>query len=886
MPGPAGRRRRATAGALASLAAALAATLAGCDQQDAPPAEPAAAVATSPAAVPAPPAAPVQAAPAGGQAPGAGFAPTAFQKRSTYPPELGLKGTNPGVAAPAPTEAEIAEFHGSPAQPAPITAWTPPPVPTDGPVAITYPADGTLFPPEIVAPTLTWKGGGADATAWTITVRSEGDEDLRFTAAERRWRPSEADWTTIKQRSTERDAEITVARDGGGADAAARVRIRTSKDRVDDSLFYREVPLPFLHAVQDPSRIRWRFGQVDLEDGPPIVLQNLPVCGNCHSFADNGSVLGMDVDYGNDKGAYAVMETTKHMVMNDEKILTWADFRKEDGELTFGLLSRVSPTGRYVISTVKDRSVFVAMPDLWFSQLFFPIKGILVVYDRQQKTFAALPGADDPEYVQTNPVWSPDGNEIIFARATAYRAEFEQKNAALIDEKDVPEFTRDRKPFRFDLFRIPFNDGKGGKAVPIAGASNNGQSNYFAKYSPDGKWIVFTKSDSYMLLQPDSELWILPAAGGEARRLRHNTDRMNSWHSWSSNSRWLVFSSKVNGPYTQLFLTHIDDDGNDSPPVLLERFTSPDRAANIPEFVRLPSDAIADIQEEFLDAYSFLRAGLANENTRDHAGAERHFRRGLELNPDSVELHNALGWSLFQQARTPEAVVEYQKAVAIDPKHTKSRNNLALALVELHRLPEAAEHYRAALEVEPKAEILSDLGFVLARMEQFKEARELYEKALALDPGCASAHFNLGVDMVRAGEYAKAEKHYRDALALKPNAETWNALGYTLVRLRRNDDAVDAFRKAVELDPTFAPAGENFANALARQGSYAEAEVWYRRLLEREPTAGRSNTLGAVLRKLGRNDEATKQFEVTLSMDARNAEAVRNLKELQAAAVH
>ena len=138
---------------------------------------------------------------------------------------------------------------------------------------------------------------------------------------------------------------------------------------------------------------------------------------------------------------------------------------------------------------------------------------------------------------------------------------------------------------------LPFNDGKGGVPEVLEGAAGDGRSNFFPKYSPDGKWIVFCKADSYMLLQPDSDLYIIPAAGGVARRLRYNTARMNSWHSWSSNSKWLVFSSKVNTPYTQLFLTHIDENGNDSPPVLLERFTSPDRAANIPEFVKLPGDA-------------------------------------------------------------------------------------------------------------------------------------------------------------------------------------------------------------------------------------------------------------------------------------------------------
>ena len=234
--------------------------------------------------------------------------------------------------------------------------------------------------------------------------------------------------------------------------------------------------------------------------------------------------------------------------------------------------------------------------------------------------------------MQTNAVWSPDGKYIVFARTKAYHAErLEQQNSALVDEKDVPEFTVEKQPFRYDLYRIPFNDGKGGTPEPLRGASGDGMSNYFPKYSPDGKWIVFCKAKSYMLLQPDSELYIIPAEGGAARRLRYNTARMNSWHSWSSNSRWLVFSSKVNGPYTQLFLTHIDENGNDSPPVLLERFTSSDRAANIPEFVNLPGDAIADIREQFLNSYSFLRAGMANEHTGDHAGAERAYRRGLEI---------------------------------------------------------------------------------------------------------------------------------------------------------------------------------------------------------------------------------------------------------------
>jgi pentatricopeptide repeat protein len=739
---------------------------------------------------------------------------------------------------------------------------------------ITYPLDDTLFPPDSVAPTVVWKDETPGADRWYVVVRDDAGADVLTASVDaRRWRPSEDEWKRVKEQSAERDVDVLVAGVKGAKRAtvlsSAHVRIRTSKDPVSDALFYREVPLPFLTAVQDPSRIRWRFGTIDMEAGPPVVLQNLPVCGNCHSFADNGSVLGLDVDYGNDKGAYAIMPVSTHMVMDDAKIITWADYKREDGELTFGLLSRVSPSGRYVISTVKDRSVFVAIPDLMISQLFFPIKGILVVYDRETETFAPLPGADDPHYVQTNAVWSPDGQTIAFARTTAYRSEhLEQQNSALIDEKDVPEFVVEKKPFRYDLYRIPFNDGRGGTPEPIEGASGDGMSNYFPKFSPDGKWIVFTKSKSYMLLQPDSELYIVPATGGPARRLRYNTARMNSWHSWSSNSRWLVFSSKVNGPYTQLFLTHIDEDGNDSPPVLLERFTSSDRAANIPEFVKLPGTAIADIREQFLNPYSFLRAGMANENTGDHTGAERAFRRGLAIAPDDVELLNALGWTLFQDGRTAEAVPEYEHALRVDPKHVKSHNNLALALVELGRLEEAAGHFRTSAALEPKAEIYSDLGFTMARLGRTDEAAADYQKALELDPDCPSAHFNIAVSFVQAGKFREAEFHYRRALVGRPTAETHNGLGYVLARQDRADEAAAEFRQAIKADPKFAPAYNNLAEALVKQGKLEEAEYYYRRSLAEKPSPAVHTALGALLRRLGKMDEAADQFA--------KADALRN----------
>ena len=675
---------------------------------------------------------------------------------------------------------------------------------TAGQLEVTYPLDETLFPPDIVAPTFLWHDETEGVGQWEVILRLAGEEH-RFPVAEASWRPTEEDWARIKRQSTGQNLEVAiVGMDGDGeALSAATVRIQTSIHPVVDSIFYREVPLPFIEAVQDPSRIRWRFGSVDSIEQPPVVLEDLPVCGNCHSFSGDGGVLGLDVDYGNDKGGYAVLPVAEQMVLNDEKIITWSDYRRDDGEGTFGLLSQVSPDGRYVISTVKDRAVFVATPGIEFSQLFFPIKGILVVYDTETGTYMPLPGADDPGYVQSNPTWSPDGKHIVFARTRVYEKEsIANATSILLDEHDVPEFIEDKEPFKFDLYRVPFNGGRGGKAEPIEGASHNGMSNFFAKFSPDGKWIVFTKAENYMLLMPDSELYIIPAEGGEARRLRANTPRMNSWHSFSSNGKWLVFSSKANTPYTQLFLTHIDDDGRSTPPVVLDRFTGTYGAANIPEFVPLPADAIAEIKEQFLDAYSFLRAGMANERTGNYPAAVKAYDRGLAVEPENVELLNAKGFALFQQGKSEQAVVSLQKAIEVDPKHWKSHNNMALASVDLGELEVAEAHYRESLAIEPQAAIYNDLGFVLARQGLPHEAAEMYRESLELDPDSATAHYNLAVSLAGTGELAEAETHLRSSIEIEPTSRALTVLGLILSRQEgRGDEGVATLRKALELDP-------------------------------------------------------------------------------------
>ncbi len=711
---------------------------------------------------------------------------------------------------------------------------------------ILFPFEGSVFPPEIAPTRFFWEDGAPQVDRWQVAIEFADDEaPMQFETAVPEWTPPADAWERIKERSTKAAARVTICGVGRQRpeDVLSRgqVSIRTSTDEVGAPIFYREVNLPFGEAVKDPgAHIRWRFGSIASPEQPPIVLEKLLVCGNCHSFSADGSVFGMDVDYANDKGSYAICPVSEEVALSDDKIITWSDYRRENGQKTFGLLSQVSPGGRYVVSTVKDLSVFEAVDNLEFSQLFFPIRGILCVYDRETETYKSLPGADDEKYVQSNPTWSPDGKYIVFARCEAYHAQDARANElGLTRSEEIAKFLSDRGSFRYELYRVPFNEGRGGEAEPLAGASDNGRSNYFARYSPDGRWIVFCQAESFMLLQPDSELFIIPAEGGRARRLKCNTRRMNSWHSWSPNGRWLVFSSKAFTPYTQLFLAHVDAEGRASPPVVLSHFTVPDMAANIPEFVRARPDAIKVIRSEFIEDLYHVRAAdehalvgrldaalaeiekavaLNPERARTHrlwgvmlmsqgklAEAESRIRKAVELQPDNARAYWNLAKVAAFQGRPDEAEATYRKAIELDPFFTSARLDLAGLLLEKGRHDEAVEQLSEAARAEPKdPRPCCRLGDCYAAQGEAEKAAAAYEQAIRRDPGSVHALARLasiGIAQPGSSVYNPRQAmrlatkaceltHYRDPRALITLSEVFAVTG-------KREDAVSSATAAL-----------------------------------------------------------------------------------------
>jgi Tol biopolymer transport system component len=180
---------------------------------------------------------------------------------------------------------------------------------------------------------------------------------------------------------------------------------------------------------------------------------------------------------------------------------------------------------------------------------------------------------------ETFPCFSPDGNILYFCSA---------------DRKKLPgEYDQ----MKYSLCSISFDFADrsfGARTDTLISSAETGKSISIPRISPDGKFIMFTMSDfgCFPSFNPEADLWILNLENNEY----YNVDAVNSnytesYHSWSSDGHWVVFSSRrIDGLYMNIYFAFVDEDGSIRKPFLLPQ-RNPDFydkflfSFNIPEFV-------------------------------------------------------------------------------------------------------------------------------------------------------------------------------------------------------------------------------------------------------------------------------------------------------------
>lgn len=304
------------------------------------------------------------------------------------------------------------------------------------------------------------------------------------------------------------------------------------------------------------------------------LLENTMVtamCTNCHSFnRTDPSYLSLHIR--GEHGATLMQIDGKQEFLNT----------KTDSTLSACVYPYWHPSGEYIAYSVNDtRQGFHAVKDERIE--VFDLASDIVVYHPATHQLLRTPLLEKKEMLETFPAFSPDGHKLYFCQAHT---------------QPIPQ---NYQEIRYSLCSIDFNpqDGTFGDHIDtLVNAAAQNKSISFPRPSYDGKYLMYTLSNygNFSIWHKEADLWLLNLADGSTRALTEvNSSDTESFHNWSSNSRWFVFSSRRgDGLYTRLYLSCIDDTGKASKPFLLpqeEPWAYYDRSVysyNVPDFTNQP----------------------------------------------------------------------------------------------------------------------------------------------------------------------------------------------------------------------------------------------------------------------------------------------------------
>ena len=232
------------------------------------------------------------------------------------------------------------------------------------------------------------------------------------------------------------------------------------------------------------------------------------------------------------------------------------------------------PEGRYVVLSSNKTYQRFSVADSQPIEVFDQYSDLIYMDTATDSTFI-VPGAADPHRLETFPAWSGDGGTLYFCSAAGDTVDCE-----------------DRADIHYALKSIRFSGGEF-SGVPETVWQSDSASASFPRVN--GKWLLFTRSayGTFPIWHREADLYLMDLESGEVRAADElNSENTESYHSWSSNGRWVVFSSRrIDGRYTRLYMAHFDGKGHFDKPFLLPQ-KSPAynqlrlQSYNVPEFVK------------------------------------------------------------------------------------------------------------------------------------------------------------------------------------------------------------------------------------------------------------------------------------------------------------
>jgi tetratricopeptide (TPR) repeat protein len=234
--------------------------------------------------------------------------------------------------------------------------------------------------------------------------------------------------------------------------------------------------------------------------------------------------------------------------------------------------------------------------------------------------------------------------------------------------------------------------------------------------------------------------------------------------------------------------------------------------------------------------------------------------------------------SLHQTGKLVEAERLYRQVLKAERKNFPAHYMLAVLLYQQQREPDALKAVVSALKLNPNAlEALALHSVLLLNAGQHKKALASISKVVARQPGDAEAWHNRGVILSELRRFEEAVDSFDKALAIRSSAEAWTNRGAALLKLMRPEDALRSFDKALAIKPTFAGALYNRGNALMDLERYPDAVTAFDKLLAQNPNSFEAwNNRGAALHELKRFTDSLESYDRAVEIQPDYASAWTN----------
>lgn len=297
------------------------------------------------------------------------------------------------------------------------------------------------------------------------------------------------------------------------------------------------------------------------------------MCVNCHSFNQTDpSNLSMHIR--GEAGGTLMRHNKKEEILDTKTLNT----------ISACVYPYWHPTGNYIAySTNETAQAFHATNQKRIE--VFDIKSDVLVYHPDTHELITSPLLQKEEYFETFPAFSPDGKTLYFCSSKGYI---------------MPQ---GYKEIKYSLCSIPFMEEEGtfGTSIDtLISVEGKQKSILFPRPSYDGKYLMYTQADygTFPIWHKEADLWLMDLSNGTTRPIDEvNSNDTESFHNWSSNSHWFLFSSRRDdGLHTRIYIASIDENGRIGKPFLLPQkhpwkyYDELFYSYNVPDFVNQPID--------------------------------------------------------------------------------------------------------------------------------------------------------------------------------------------------------------------------------------------------------------------------------------------------------